>query len=127
MQAIVATGIVVLMLIGCGATRQSIRQISEENKANFVLADDMVVDLHEIYPQIAGAFEASKDLLPPPITDRVELINGIMLVKDVTSISKKDRAEAGMLFLFLLGDSAQLAYRAFAPNIMDLLRIMGLL
>ncbi len=123
----IVTGIVVLMLMGCGATRGMIRQISEENKANFILADDMVVDLHEIWPQISGAFKASKNLLPPLITDRVELINGIMLVKDVTSISKKDRAEAGMIFLFLFSDSSQLAYKAFAPNILDLLKIMGLL
>ncbi len=119
--------VALVLMMGCGVTRGTIRKISEENKKNFVLADDMVIDLHEIYPQIAGAFKASKDFLPPPIMDRVKKINKIMLVKDVTKISKKDRAEAGMLFLFLLNDSARLSYRAFAPDILNLLKLMGLL
>ena len=115
------------LVAGCGAGRRAIRQISEENKQNFALADEMTIDLHIIWPQIAGAFNAGKELLPPPITNRVKRINRIMLNKEVKDISKQDRSEAGMLFLFLLGDSAQLAYRAYAPDIMNLLKIMGLL
>ncbi len=126
-KGVLVIAVAVVLLAGCGGIRKGIRQISEQNKKNFILAEDLTIDLYEIYPQISGAFEASKHLLPPPITDRVLIIDQIMLVKDVKSISKQKRAEAGTHFLFLLGDSAQLAYKAFAPDVLNLLKLMGLL
>ena len=114
-------------MVGCGATRGTIRKISKENKKNFVLADDLTKDIHVIWDQVSGAFEASKDLLPPPITKRVKLINKIFLNKKISEVSKRDRSTAGVHFLFLLNDSARLAYRAFAPDVLNLLKLMGLL
>ena len=119
--------VALVLMMGCGGTRGAIRKISEENKKNFVLADDLTKDIHVIWDQVSGAFEASKDLLPPPITKRVKLINKIFLNKKISEVSKRDRSTAGVHFLFLLNDSARLAYRAFAPDVLNLLKLMGLL
>ena len=127
MRRFYAVFTILFLLSGCGAGRQAIRQISDENKKNFALADELSFDLYVVYPQISGAFEAAKDLLPPPINGRVKEIDRIMLVPDVKKISKKDRAKAIVLFTFLLSESAQFSYKAYAPGILNLLKIMGLL
>ena len=127
MKRFIVVFIAISLMSGCGAGRQMIRQISEENKKNFALADELSKDIHIIWDQVSGAFEASKDLLPPPITKRVKLINKIFLNKKISEVSKRDRSTAGVHFLFLLNDSARLAYRAFAPDVLNLLKLMGLL
>ncbi len=124
-------GLIVILLSSCGGMREGVLKLSDENKKNFAAADQLAIDLGEIWPQLSGVYKASENVLSKELIDRVRKIDKIFLDKnnrpvDVTTISKRDRAIAGTHFLFLTSKSVKLIYKELAPDVFNLLRILGL-
>ena len=104
--------------------RENILHLSDENIENFDTIDKVMIKFLKVWPQISGALDGAKERLPPMIIRDKEKIDSI--IKE-GKLDKKKRAEIGVRFSLLISDSAIRAYKEFAPGILQLLTMIGLI
>ena len=129
--------LVCFSLLGCGTLRSGALKLSKENIANFATADEVMKDFVKVWPQISGAFDGAREVLPANIMrdkDKIDELVGGGPTGDETEgpppeppkLTKKTRAEIGIRFTLLTDKFAVMVYKQFAPQILQLLAVFGL-